>query len=181
MHRLTFLFLSLISLGSAMAAEAKTSAAPSSEVRALYREVELHTQTVQSLKTDQELLEERVRLLENKLDQIQKELTQLTKAAGKGELSKSADSSSQLPAAWNQWRQQTDQNIVHLQQSLQALAKAMSNSNEASSELYVVKNGDSLEKIAKKHHTSVQALIDLNQLKSSKICSGQKLKLPASH
>ncbi len=161
-----------------MAAEAGASAASSSEVRALFREVELQNQATQTLKTEQELLEERLRTLEHKIDQLQKEIAQMSRSLGKGDLAKSGESSSSLPAAWNQWRQQTDQNISHLQQSLQALAKAMAAGHETNSEVYVVKSGDSLEKIAKKHQTTVQAIIDLNGLKSSKIWAGQKLKIP---
>lgn len=43
----------------------------------------------------------------------------------------------------------------------------------------VVKKGDSLEKIAKVHHTSVDALIKLNHLPSSFLKIGQVLKIPA--
>ena len=42
-----------------------------------------------------------------------------------------------------------------------------------------VQKGDSLEKIAKKHHTSVDELIKLNQLPSSFLKVGQCLKIPA--
>ena len=42
-----------------------------------------------------------------------------------------------------------------------------------------VKKGDSLEKIAKAHHTTVDEIIRLNQLPSSFLRVGQTLKLPA--
>lgn len=41
-----------------------------------------------------------------------------------------------------------------------------------------VKSGESLEKIAKANNTSVQAIIDLNQLKSTQLNIGQVLKMP---
>lgn len=44
---------------------------------------------------------------------------------------------------------------------------------------YTVKGGDNLIKIAKKHGTSVKALRAANDLKSSDIKVGQKLKVPA--
>jgi LysM repeat protein len=46
--------------------------------------------------------------------------------------------------------------------------------------VYVVKSGDMLEKIAKRNGTTVKAIMDLNNLKTTTIKVGQKLKLPAS-
>jgi LysM repeat protein len=45
---------------------------------------------------------------------------------------------------------------------------------------YVIKSGDTLSGIAKKHHTTVAALKKLNHLKSDKIIAGRTLKLPAA-
>jgi LysM repeat protein len=45
--------------------------------------------------------------------------------------------------------------------------------------IYTVKTGDTLSKIAKAHGTSYKKLIALNNLKSTSIKTGQKLKLPA--
>jgi LysM repeat protein len=44
---------------------------------------------------------------------------------------------------------------------------------------YIVKKGDSLDKIAKAHHTTVDEIIKLNQLPSSFLRVGQQLKVPA--
>ncbi len=46
-------------------------------------------------------------------------------------------------------------------------------------DLYVVKSGDSLTAIAGKHGTTVKALMAANNLKTTKIKVGDKLKLPA--
>jgi len=46
--------------------------------------------------------------------------------------------------------------------------------------VYVVKNGDILLKIAKAHGTSVKKIMAMNDLKSTSIRAGQKLKLPAA-
>ncbi len=46
-------------------------------------------------------------------------------------------------------------------------------------EVYVVKSGDNLTRIAKAHHTTVQAIKAANGLKTDRILAGQKLKLPA--
>ncbi|HTA29586.1 MAG TPA: LysM peptidoglycan-binding domain-containing protein, partial [Candidatus Cybelea sp.] len=45
--------------------------------------------------------------------------------------------------------------------------------------VYVVKSGDMLFKIAKTHGTSVKKIMAMNDLKSTSIRAGQKLKLPA--
>lgn len=46
------------------------------------------------------------------------------------------------------------------------------------SDAIVIKAGDSLEKIAKAHQTTPQAIIECNQLKSSQLTIGQVLKMP---
>lgn len=50
----------------------------------------------------------------------------------------------------------------------------------SSTKTYVVKNGDSLGKIAKAHRTTMQTLRQLNNLSSDKIIIGQKLQVPES-
>jgi LysM repeat protein len=45
--------------------------------------------------------------------------------------------------------------------------------------LYTVKSGDALGRIARSHHTTVKAIEALNDMKSSAIRAGQKIKLPA--
>lgn len=81
-----------------------------------------------------------------------------------------------------------NQNIEHLQAALQALMDALQIKDVAvltenastSGSVYQVKPGDSLEKIARKNHTSVNKLKEINHLTDSNdlIIVGQKLKLP---
>jgi LysM repeat protein len=47
-----------------------------------------------------------------------------------------------------------------------------------SSDIYVVKSGDTLAKIAKAHGTTVRAIHNHNRLKTDQILVGQKLRLP---
>jgi peptidoglycan endopeptidase LytE len=49
-----------------------------------------------------------------------------------------------------------------------------------SEQIYVVKSGDTLIKIATDHKTSVKALRSANSLTTDKIKVGQKLKIPAT-
>jgi LysM repeat protein len=52
-------------------------------------------------------------------------------------------------------------------------------STDASGSLYVVKSGDTLSKIAKSHGTSFKRIMAMNDLKTTSIRAGQKLKMPA--
>jgi LysM repeat protein len=45
--------------------------------------------------------------------------------------------------------------------------------------MYTVKPGDTLGRIARRHHTTVRAIKAANELRTDRILAGQKLKLPA--
>jgi LysM repeat protein len=60
-----------------------------------------------------------------------------------------------------------------------ASAGAMADAAPAEGSVYVVKSGDMLLKIAKAHSTTVKKIMALNDLKSTSIRAGQKLKLPS--
>lgn len=57
-------------------------------------------------------------------------------------------------------------------------ADATADTGESST--YTVKSGDTLSKIAKAHHTSYKKLMALNDLKTTAIKVGQKLKVPSA-
>lgn len=65
--------------------------------------------------------------------------------------------------------------VGKLQGTLSSLSKMISHS--PSDEIHKVQSGDSLEKIARIHHTSVEHLKRLNHLKDDKIRIGQELKV----
>jgi LysM repeat protein len=71
--------------------------------------------------------------------------------------------------------------VAKLKNTLAALSKAIGHSIKASTELraqtYYVKAGDSLEKIARTHNTTVDAIRQLNQLPSDTIRIGQQLTI----
>jgi peptidoglycan endopeptidase LytE len=52
-------------------------------------------------------------------------------------------------------------------------------SSEGSSASYIVKSGDTLGKIARSHGTSYKKIMAINDLKTTSIRVGQKLKMPA--
>jgi LysM repeat protein len=82
-----------------------------------------------------------------------------------------------------------NRNIENLQTALSSVIEAIKGkeasaekgeavSSEASSKTYRVKAGDSLEKIAKQHQTTIKKLKEWNNLTSDQILVGQKLKIP---
>lgn len=75
-----------------------------------------------------------------------------------------------------------NQNIDSLQTAIKSLSDVLQvKSNlplSSSDKLYKVAPGDSLEKIARKHQTSIQIIKDLNGLSNDKIIVGKTLKVP---
>jgi LysM repeat protein len=53
-------------------------------------------------------------------------------------------------------------------------------SPKAAETVYVVKSGDTLERIARAHHTTAAAVRSANGLKTDRLAVGRKLKLPAA-
>lgn len=72
--------------------------------------------------------------------------------------------------------------VVKLKGTLTTISKAIhektSTEIPSSTTSYRVKAGDSLEKIARHHHTSVETIRNINHLPSDKIVIGQELRLP---
>ena len=86
----------------------------------------------------------------------------------------------ELEGALAQQEKKLDE-VGKLKNTLAALSKAIGHSIKASTELraqtYYVKAGDSLEKIARAHHTTADAIRQLNQLPSDTIRIGQQLTI----
>lgn len=86
--------------------------------------------------------------------------------------------------------EQQNQNIDHLQAAMRSLMEALAVKESAASKanttisdaagsiIYRVKAGDSLEKIARYHQTTVSAIKELNGLTHDRIVIGQILKMP---
>jgi LysM repeat protein len=72
-----------------------------------------------------------------------------------------------------------NRNIENLQTALKSLMGALEVKEDPLPEkIYRVKAGDSLEKIARLHKTTIKKLKELNSLTSDQIIVGQKLQLP---
>lgn len=81
---------------------------------------------------------------------------------------------------------QQNQNIGHLQAALQSLMDALQGHDQGHQPLkhvpsgnsYKVKQGDSLEKIARSHQTTIQAIKEVNGLTTDRIVVGKTLIIP---
>ncbi len=74
-----------------------------------------------------------------------------------------------------------NQNLDNFQTALKSLTDVLqvkSSLSSFSDKIYKVAPGDSLEKIARRHQTTVQAIKELNGLSNNKIIVGQTLKIP---
>jgi len=86
--------------------------------------------------------------------------------------------------ALSQYKQKIDsleKQVAHMQHAIDSILMALQIDDAKaidSQHVYEVKSGDILEKIAKKHKTTVKKIKELNGLKNDRIYVGQKLKLP---
>ncbi len=77
-----------------------------------------------------------------------------------------------------------NKNIDNLQSAVQSILEALQIKSDpapvqaTTGRSYKVKNGDTLEKIAKAHNTTIQALKSINGMNSDKIVVGKTLKIP---
>lgn len=87
-----------------------------------------------------------------------------------------ANDSSKALSQYKKKFDELENRMEQLQTTLQLVLDALQiDGNEV---VYEVKSGDSLEKIARRHQTSVSKIKGLNQLTHDRIFIGQKLKLP---
>lgn len=136
-----------------------------------------------NLKSNASNLDNKLNSLESTLKGIIADLRQFKSHAN--------ESSEQLTASMDKILElektidQQNKNISHLQTAMQSLMDAFQikdgsekNSSSNSYQTYQVKNGDSLEKIARRNHTNVKTLKELNNLANDRIKIGQFLQLP---
>lgn len=68
------------------------------------------------------------------------------------------------------------ESLDYLQTALKSLTEVLQGSDQSKS--YQIQPGDSLEKLARRFHTSVRAIKELNHLTNDRIVVGQTLQLP---
>lgn len=129
--------------------------------------------------------DQKLALIEKKLSQLEKNQDRLT--ADLKNLSNHANQTTQsLTQYQTRIRElETELNsqtrmigeLTELKGTLKTITQAIKGSH-SSSDVYKVKAGDSLEKIARTNKTSVEAIKRMNNLTSTKIVIGQEIKIP---
>lgn len=115
------------------------------------------------------LLEKRIVQLEKKIDKASSDLRTLNGSLQQV-LSKIQNVETELFSHSKRLEE-----VTKLKGTLTSISKAMGNTSEIKT--YLVKAGDSLEKIARVQHVSVETLRKINRLSTDKIIVGQELRL----
>lgn len=122
--------------------------------------------------------------IENKISAL--ELEAKSAVADLGQLKEHANETSRVLEQYQRLlrdlekaSQQQAQQISNLQAALKAVTEILGKeSDDSTVKIYRVKAGDSLEKIAHAHQTSIKSIKELNNLSNDRIMINQKLKLP---
>ncbi|MCI5051617.1 MAG: LysM peptidoglycan-binding domain-containing protein [Simkaniaceae bacterium] len=122
--------------------------------------------------------QQRLDRLEARLSQLEDRLSRLV-----SDLSELSSHASQTNRALTQYKDkigEMERNIATYSKSMRELAKVRKNLGALSQATvsYIVKSGDSLDRIARAHSTTAQKLKELNHLKTDKIVVGQELSVP---
>jgi LysM repeat protein len=130
------------------------------------------------------------------LSAIEKKLAQIEKVQERlvVDIKQLSNLANQTSSALNQYKEKCTQlenelgvqserlgEVSKLKSTLSSLSQAINQNAPAVSESgkkIKVKSGDSLERIAKAHHTTPRAIKELNRLSSDQITIGQELKIP---
>jgi LysM repeat protein len=163
------------------------------EMQILEEKVKNQDQSVTTLKSSSSQKGQLQSDLSQQLSLLEKRLTQLEKMQEKvgidlRTLSSNANQGNQVLNQYKEKISSLEQEIVFqskrldevskLKSTLSSLSKAMQGSSEGSSKSYQIKSGDSLEKIARRHNTTVDNLKKLNGLNHDKIVVGQEIQVP---
>lgn len=193
-------FIACLGMSDLHAASKQMDTIPDTNIlrlTSLEKETESLKRQVHSLKVDHELLEEKIHLFEedfqkwksHDFEALLKQLKELEPTVQKEGDSQLKKRISMLEENLIALKAQTEENYEKLRVNLLALAKALgiedktqkpsvSSVPQGDYRVYTVRPGDTLEKIAKRHGTSVGAIKEENDLKSDKIIVGRKLKIP---
>jgi len=129
--------------------------------------------TRETLNNNQKGTAQQQKSFSSTVEKLQQDLQTLKKHSN--ELSTNVNTLTKTIQEIKEGEKQNSLSIKELEQALRTLTLAMG--GEKSSDIYIVKSGDSLDKIARANKTNVKKLIELNKLKDSNIRPGQNLAL----
>ncbi len=143
-----------------------------SDIKATF--IEKQKNKLEKALTQLTLLEKRILLLENRLEDFEKDIEQLSYHANESS-SAFKQHKEKIVELENKIFSQNKkfEDLIKLKSTIQSLAQSALNYS-----IYKVKRGDSLDKIAKEFKTSTQQLKNLNKLEDDLIVVGQELKIP---
>lgn len=195
-HRLAFIALCMV-LCSPLSADAVTGGAIVHRVKNCEIELEMLKNSISSQEQARDALEREVSQLlkatrdalndskegtvqrhgqwEKSLEKVVQDCKQLKAHAN--DLSKTINELVQTVHGLKEVSTQQGQALKELEHAMRAITVAMGGVSEKGAKRYIVKNGDSLEKIAKAHSMSVADLREYNALQQSVIHPGQELRV----
>lgn len=149
----------------------------------------LRDQLRESTQSQKEMVKGNTSTLDGKISTL--EMTAKTLTQDLKQLHSHATESSQTLASFKDKLQEIEKrlnaqnrNIENLQSAIQSVLEALQIKSEpapsqaTTGRTYKIKNGDTLEKIAKAHNTNIQALKAINNMNSDKIVVGKTIKIP---
>ena len=142
------------------------------ELKLLEEKFESREMAAVSPKGDITSLQRKIAVLEKTIDKMSGDLKSLMSCAN------------QTTASLSHYRDQIQEidrklgEVSKLRSTLSQMSKTYAAPETVTESTYRVKPGDSLEKIARMHQTTADALKKNNQLSSDKIAIGQELKIP---
>ena len=174
LHRLRNCEVELEMLKNSISTQEQAREALEKEVSSLLKA------TRESLKDTKEGTAHKQGQMDKALDKLSQDCKQLKTHSN--ELSATLNELSQSIAVIKETTKQQGQAIKELEQAMRALTMAMGGGKNAPKSstkgaTYTVKNGDSLEKIARAHGMTISEIKELNDLKQSTIRPGQELRV----
>lgn len=158
------------------------------DIELLHEKVENLQNTLSTLKdelkaggeVDIEVTKERASQLEKKVAVLEKNCKTLASdfILLKDHINETALTISSLDKKLESLEKDLSLDIKALKGTLQNIVAYVEGNQSPSSKSYTVQSGDTLEKIANKHKTSIKEIKDLNHLANDRIYSGQKLQIP---
>lgn len=180
MKKIIFLLL-LCSCGSYMQEKSSNTSAALHEIRIELADIkhDLHSHKVELEILEEKAIAAKDPALKEPLHALERRLTQIEKSQEKlvADLRQIVNGLQEAQKALAAHDEKLAE-VVKLRSTLSSISQAMKQEASPPCKNYRVQSGDSLEKIARKHHITIEALKRENGLTKDTIFAGQELRLP---